>query len=88
MDTPFSTKHLQNTNNLPLLGAKVEQNQFIACDPVHVLEFRLLVVLTAIDRLLLDGERPSQGDVDFLTEVCRRINATLACLTGTGGDHR
>jgi hypothetical protein len=55
---------------------------FSAWQLLHALEKDLLVVLVAVKRYLLQGEKPCQSDVDYLTEVCVRINEGLTYLEG------
>lgn len=59
---------------------------FSAWQLLHALEKDLLVVLIAINRYLIEGERPCQSDVDYLTDVCKRINEALQYLEGRRND--
>ena len=61
---------------------KQTRSGFSAWQLLNALEKDLLVVLIAINRYLIEGERPCQSDVDYLTEVCKRINEALQYLEG------
>jgi hypothetical protein len=61
---------------------KQSRQGFSAWQLLHALEKDLLVVLIAINRYLIEGERPCQSDVDYLTEICKRINEALQYLEG------
>lgn len=61
---------------------KQPRQGFSAWQLLHALEKDLLVVLIATNRYLLEGEKPCQSDVDYLTEVCQRINEALQYLEG------
>ncbi|MCO6428240.1 CHC2 zinc finger domain-containing protein [Nitrosomonas communis] len=61
---------------------KQQRSGFSAWQLLHALEKDLLVVLIAINDFLLNGKKPCQSDVDYLTDVCKRINEALQYLEG------
>ena len=61
---------------------KQSRSGFSAWQLLNALEKDLLVVLIATNRYLIEGERPCQSDVDYLAEVCKRINEGLRYLEG------
>lgn len=65
---------------------KQNKQGFSAWQFLHVLERDLLVVLIAANRYLIGGERPCQSDVDYLKNVCARINEALRYLEGRRND--
>lgn len=61
---------------------KQARQGFSAWQLLRALEKDLLVVLIAVNDFLLKGKKPCQSDVDYLTDVCKRINTALAYLEG------
>jgi hypothetical protein len=61
---------------------KKNKQGFSAWQLLHALERDLFVVLIAANRYLIGGERPCQPDVDYLKNVCIRINEALQYLEG------
>lgn len=65
---------------------KQNKQGFSAWQLLHALERDLLVVLIAANRYLIGSERPCQSDVDYLKDVCVRINVALQYLEGRRND--
>lgn len=65
---------------------KQNKQGFSAWQLLHVLERDLLVVLVAANRYLIGSERPRQSDVDYLKNVCVRINDALQYLESRRND--
>lgn len=61
---------------------KQQRSGFSAWQLLHALEKDILVVLIAINDFLLNDKKPCQSDVDYLTDVCKRINEGLRYLEG------
>lgn len=61
---------------------KQTRKGFSSWQLLHTLEKDILTVLIAINDFLLNDQKPCQSDVDYLTEVCKRINEGLTYLEG------